>query len=91
MKKNEEYNTTSAVAYNDVLFEAGDSFDMETFTSELNREYHENGRVARYSIRDKFVLACLDEKDYPEVEFLADVFQRSFVNQKNNLNNNREL
>ena len=55
----------------------GFPFDIEIFTNELNREYHENGRVSKYSIRDKFVLACLDDKDYPEVEFLASTFQKA--------------
>lgn len=41
---NEEYNTTSSVAYNDVLFEAGDSFDMETFKSQfINGDKLDNG------------------------------------------------
>ncbi len=41
---NEEYNTTSSVPYNDVLFEAGDSFDMETFKSQfINGDKLDNG------------------------------------------------
>jgi cell filamentation protein len=49
-------------------------FDMKTFTDNLNRTSNKEGKTI-YSIRDKFVLACLDEKDYPEVEHLAKVFE----------------
>ncbi|MBQ3307724.1 MAG: Fic family protein [Bacilli bacterium] len=64
----------------------GFPFDIEVFTNELNREYHNNGRVSKYSIRDKFVLACLDDKDYPEVEFLASTFQKAIISQKQEKN-----
>ena len=60
----------------------GFPFDIKRFTSELNREYQEDGKVSKYSIRDKFVLACLDDKDYPEVEFLAYVFQHAIEEEK---------
>ena len=57
--------------------EHGFPFDLKTFISELSRTYDENGIVASYSIRDKFVLASLDQKDYPEVEHLAYVFEQA--------------
>ena len=34
------------------------------------------------AIRDKFALACLDEKDYPEVEHLARVFENAIKKQE---------
>lgn len=52
-------------------------FDIETFTEGLCRKYDNNGKVTAYSIRDFFVLACLDEKDYPEVKPLASVFAKA--------------
>ncbi len=58
-------------------------FDIATFIQELNRTY-DNGRVTKYSIRDKFVLACLDEKDYPEVEYLASAFANAINKRKIN-------
>ena len=61
--------------------EHGFPFDIETFTNELNRKY-DNGRVTKYSIRDKFVLACLDENDSPEIEHLARVFYNAINNYK---------
>ena len=60
--------------------EHGFPFDMETFTEELSRKEDENGKVTAHSVRDKFVLACLDEKDYPEVQYLANVFERAIAN-----------
>ena len=65
--------------------EHGFSFDMETFTNELSRKEDENGKTI-YSVRDKFVLACLDEKDYPEVDYLANVFERAIANYEEKTN-----
>ena len=64
--------------------EHGFPFDIETFTQELNREYDGvTGRITKYNVRDKFVLACLDDKDYPEVDPLAAVFYKAIINYKN--------
>ena len=57
-------------------------FDMKTFTDNLSRKYNENGKITSYSIRDKFVLASLDQKDYPEVEHLARVFEEAINKEK---------
>ena len=46
----------------------------------MNRGIDLNGRVTSISIRDKFVLACLDESFSPEVEHLASVFERAINN-----------
>ena len=71
--------TTLSFAY---IFakEHGFPFDIETFTQELNREYDDSGKITKFNVRDKFVLACLDEKDYPEVGHLASVFYQAIVN-----------
>ena len=66
--------------------EHGFPFDIETFTKELNRKYDEDGNICKYNIRDKFVLACLDEDDYPEVEYLASVFEKA-INEHNKTTN----
>lgn len=55
-------------------------FDIKTFTEELYRQYDEHGNVTKYSIRDKFVLACLDDKDYPEVVHLSKTFEHAMSN-----------
>ena len=62
--------------------EHGFPFDMETFTEGLSRTYHPNGSIKSYSVRDFFVLACLDDKDYPEVIYLANVFKNAINNYK---------
>ncbi len=51
--------------------------DMKLFMDNLSRKYREDGDVYRYSVRDKFVLASLDEKDYPEVEALASLVEQA--------------
>lgn len=62
--------------------EHGFPFDIRTFTNELNRQYTKDGKIIKYSIRDKFVLACLDEEHYPEIEHLARVFYLAINNYK---------
>lgn len=63
----------------------GFPMDMQTFTDNLARIYYEDGRVARHSIRDKFVIASLDEKDNPEIYHLAQIFEEAMNNyQKEN-------
>ncbi len=54
----------------------GFAFDIEFFARGLSRQYEE-GNIVKYSIRDYFVLASLDTKDYPEVEPLAHLFKSS--------------
>lgn len=63
------------------------SFDMKTFTDNLARKYTPDGK-ALCNIRDKFVLACLDEKDYPEVEYLASVFETAIKKQEQTMKMN---
>lgn len=58
------------------------SFDMKTFTDNLTRKRTQDGKLL-CNIRDKFVLACLDQKDYPEVEHLARVFETAIKKQEN--------
>ncbi|MBE6157471.1 MAG: hypothetical protein E7160_01605 [Firmicutes bacterium] len=53
---------------------------MTTFTNELNRGVDPDGNLRSFSIRDKFVLAYLDEDFYPEIEHLANVFERAINN-----------
>ena len=58
---NEEYNTTSSVAYNDVLFEAGDSFDMETFKSQfINGDKLDNGDKLGWEFKVESIYKNID-------------------------------
>lgn len=51
----------------------GINLDMGKALDNLSRKVADNGKVKRYSIRDKFVLAALDDKDYPEPEALQEL------------------
>ena len=68
--------------------EYGFPFDIGIFTEELFRGVAAEGKTI-YNIRDKFVLACLDEEDYPEVQYLANVFERAILH--HNINNSRRV
>ena len=58
---NEEYNTTSSVAYNNVLFEAGDSFDMETFKSQfINGDKLDNGDKLGWEFKVETIYKNID-------------------------------
>lgn len=58
----------------------GFPLDIETFVDNLDRRYNHSGVIQKYSIRDKFVLACLDEKDYPEPEALISIYLEAMSN-----------
>lgn len=58
----------------------GFPLDIETFVDNLDRRYNHSGVIQKYSIRDKFVLACLDEKDYPEPEALTSIYLEAMSN-----------
>ena len=76
-------NTRTTVAYAYRLAkELGFPFDMDTITQELNRVYM-GDYIIGYSVRDKFTLASLDEEDFPEPEYLAQLFKDAYVAYKN--------
>ena len=64
--------------------ENGFPFDIELFTKELNRTHAEDGKVITYSVRDRFVLASLDDDHYPEVGPLASLFKAAMISYQNN-------
>ena len=77
-------NTRTILSFSYMYAKAhGFPMDMQTFTDNLARLYYENGKVSRHSIRDKFVIASLEEENYPEVEPLAAVFEQSMKKYKN--------
>ncbi len=51
--------------------ENGFPINMAYLLDNLTREVDEKGIIKKHSIRDYFVLAALDDKDYPEPEHLA--------------------
>ena len=71
-------NTRTVVTFANIFSKIkGFNLDMSSILDDLSRKYDENGRIIQYSVRDKFVLAALDEKDYPEYEHLQQVFKKS--------------
>lgn len=65
-------NTRTTLAFADIYAkEHGFPMDISMLLDQLSRITDERGRIKRYSIRDKFVLAALDQKDYPEPEHLT--------------------
>lgn len=70
--------TTMAFAF---LFAKEHDFplDFDIILDNLTRKIDDNGKITRYSIRDKFVLAALDKKDYPEPEHLQSLLKFSIV------------
>jgi len=59
--------------------EYGFNMNMDTFVNNFARIYGEQ-HIKRYSIRDKFVLASLDDRDYPEVKPLSKVYKKAINN-----------
>lgn len=51
--------------------------DFDIILNNLTRQINSDGKITRYSIRDKFVLAALDKKDYPEPEHLQTLLKQS--------------
>lgn len=75
-------NTRTTLAFaNAFAKEYGFEMDMSTILGELGRiEDPETGRVTRWSVRDKFVLAALDEEYYPEPQALEQVIKQAINN-----------
>lgn len=71
-------NTRTVLTFANIFAKMkGFSLDMECILDNLHKKYDENGRIIQYDVRDKFVLAALDEKDYPEYEHLQAIFKKS--------------
>lgn len=60
--------------------EHGFPMDLGSLLDHLSRVTDENGRIKRYSIRDKFVLAAIPEEYSPEPEHLNYLIHQSIVN-----------
>ena len=86
-------NTRTTLAFADMYSRIhGFPFNMEFLLDNLSRKVDENGRITNYSIRDFFVLAALDDNNYPEPEHLARMFDRAIeIGKLPNLQKNDEL
>lgn len=72
-------NTRTTLAFANIFAKQhGFEMNMENILDNLGRvQDPQTGRVLRWSVRDKFVLAALDEKDYPEPEALEEIIKKS--------------
>ncbi len=71
--------TTLAFAYR-FAKEHGVDLDMAKILGVLTRKVDKDtGRIKQYSVRDKFVIAALDEKDLPEPEHLERLFRSAIL------------
>lgn len=73
-------NTRTTMAFASIFAKEHDfPLDFDIILDNLTRQMSDNGRITKYSIRDKFVLAALDEKDYPEPEHLQSLLRYSIA------------
>ncbi len=71
-------NTRTTLAFADIYSRMhGFPLNMEYLLDNLVRKTDDHGKITQYSIRDYFVLAALDDKDYPEPEHLALAFKNA--------------
>ena len=75
-------NTRTTLAFANIFAkEHGFEMDMSTMLDDLGREVDPNtGKISKWSVRDKFVLAALDEKDYPEPQALEQIMKKAIIN-----------
>ncbi len=71
-------NTRTTMAFATLFAKEHDfPMDFDIILDNLIRKVDTSGKITRYSIRDKFVLAALDKKDYPEPEHLQALLKQS--------------
>ena len=73
-------NTRTIISFS-YLFakEYGFPMDINTLLNNLSRVYKDD-RIIRCSLRDRFVLASLDNKDNPEIDGLVKVYKKAINN-----------
>lgn len=74
-------NTRTTLSFAGVYAkENGFELDMSTLLDDLGRIVDKDtGEVKRWCIRDKFVLAALDERDYPEPQALEAIIKKTII------------
>lgn len=74
-------NTRTTLTFASVFAkEHGFELDMSTLLDDLGRIVNpDTGKVERWCIRDKFVLAALDERDYPEPQALEAIIKKAII------------
>lgn len=72
-------NTRTTLAFASIFAKQhGVNLDMGKALDNLSRKKDDlTGKITRYSIRDKFVLASLDEQDFPQPKALQSLIRRT--------------
>ena len=72
-------NTRTTLTFANIFAKQhGFEMNMERILDNLGRvQDSQTGKILRWSVRDKFVLAALDEKNYPEPEALEEIIKKS--------------
>lgn len=75
-------NTRTTLTFANIFAKQhGFEMDMSTLLQDLVRVQDEDtGKIKKWSLRDKFVLAALDEADYPEPEALENIIRIAIKN-----------
>ena len=75
-------NTRATLTFSSIFAKQnGFEMDMSSLLDHLGRvQDEETGEIQRYSLRDKLVLAALDEKDYPEPEHFERLIRQAIQN-----------
>ena len=85
-------NTRTALTFASIFTKQnGFDMDLSEILNELARKKDKDtGKITSYSVRDRFVLAALDDKDMPEPMYLEWIIRRAiergFWNKKNKVN-----
>lgn len=76
-------NTRTTLAFTQILAKKqGIDLDLGKILNDLGRKYDENGKVKRWNVRDRFVLAALDENNYPEPKWLEDLLKSAVIQEE---------
>lgn len=79
-----EGNTRTTLAFANIFAkQQGFELNLGVLLDDSKREYSKDtAKVAKWGIRDKFVLAALDEENYPEPQMLENIIRKA-INENN--------
>lgn len=84
-------NTRTVLTFASIFAREHDfEMDMSEILNQLTRQVDSEGIIRNYSVRDRFVLAALDEENHPEPQYLEWIIRRAIergiMNKINTLN-----
>ena len=76
-------NTRTVLTFATIFAKEHDfEMDMSEILNQLTRQVDSEGIIRNYSVRDRFVLAALDENNYPEPQWLEDTLKSAAITKK---------